>query len=110
MRMVDYARLFESDPGTDAMVFFGEPGTRNEQELATAIEAGEITKPVVVLIVGFFQESFERGLSFGHIAAMIEDSGDSASAKRELLMRSGAGVVESLDAMVGAIRAVGCRG
>ena len=61
---------------------------------------------MIALIVGYFQESFERGVSFGHIAAMISDPGDSASAKRDLLTHSGAQVVDSLGAMVDAVLAV----
>ena len=78
-------REFENDPDTDAMLFYGEPGSENEQGLAQALKEGEITKPVVALVAGVFQESYPKGISFGHVAAMIRSEDDSASAKRKLL-------------------------
>jgi succinyl-CoA synthetase alpha subunit len=97
MRMVEYLRLFEADPATDAMLVFGEPGTSHEQEVAAALAAGEIRKPVVALLTGFFQETYPKGVSFGHIAAMISAHGDSASEKAAILRNAGAHVAASLE-------------
>jgi succinyl-CoA synthetase alpha subunit len=94
--MVDYARAFQADPDTDAMLFYGEPGSENEQGLAAAIRSGEITKPVVAMVAGVFQESYPKGMSFGHVAAMISSEADSATAKRKLLADSGAHIALSL--------------
>ena len=94
--MVEYARLFEADPDTDAMLFYGEPGSENEQGLARALRDGEITKPVVAMVAGVFQESHPAGLSFGHVAAMIRSADDSASAKQKLLTDSGAHIAHRL--------------
>lgn len=94
--MVEYLQLFEDDPETDAMVIFGEPGSTHEQEVAEAITAGRIKKPVVALIAGEFQERYPKGVSFGHVAAMIRGEGDSASAKRKTLKDAGAHVAFSL--------------
>ncbi len=94
--MVEYAREFETDPDTDGMLFYGEPGSENEQGLAKALQDGEITKPVVALIAGVFQENHPAGLSFGHVAAMIRSEDDSASAKQKLLKDSGAYVAYRL--------------
>ncbi len=95
--MVDYAREFEADPDTDGILFYGEPGSENEQGLAEALKNGEITKPVVALIAGVFQEDYPAGLSFGHVAAMIRSSDDSASAKQKLLKDSGAYIAHRLE-------------
>lgn len=95
--MVDYALMFEADPETKAIVVFGEPGTSNEQGLAAAVAAGKIKKPVVALIVGSFQESYPPGISFGHAAAMISRPGESASAKRALLLEAGVHVCDVLE-------------
>ena len=97
MRMVECLRLFEADPDTDAMVIFGEPGSRHEQEVAAAIASGELRKPVVALIAGAFQEAYEKGVSFGHITAMISGHGDSATEKRQILKSAGARVAASLE-------------
>ena len=94
--MVEYARMFEHDPDTDAMLFYGEPGSENEQGLARALRDGEITKPVVAMVAGVFQESHPAGLSFGHVAAMIRSADDSASAKQKLLSESGAHIAHRL--------------
>ena len=94
--MVEYARMFEADPDTDAMLFYGEPGSENEQGLARALRDGEITKPVVAMVAGVFQESHPAGLSFGHVAAMIRSADDSASAKQKLLSDSGTHIAHRL--------------
>jgi succinyl-CoA synthetase alpha subunit len=97
MRMVEFGRLFEQDPETDAIVVFGEPGTSNEQELAAAIASHEITKPVVALIAGVFQENYPPGQSFGHAAALVRAVDDRATAKKLALSAAGAMVAEKLD-------------
>jgi succinyl-CoA synthetase alpha subunit len=95
--MADYALMFEEDPETDAVVVFGEPGTRNEQELAETVAAGRVKKPVLALIVGSFQEAYPRGVAFGHAAAMIGSAQDSASAKRAALAAAGVHVCAALE-------------
>jgi succinyl-CoA synthetase alpha subunit len=97
MMMVDYLRLFEADPATDAMVIFGEPGSAHEQGVAQAIKVGEIRKPVFAIVAGAFQENYPRGVSFGHVAAMIADDSDTATAKRRMLADAGVTVVNGLD-------------
>ncbi len=97
LRMADYAVMFEQDPDTDALVVFGEPGTRNEQELACMVAAGQLRKPVLALVVGKFQEAYPRGATFGHAAAMIGGADDTASAKRRMLQQAGVHVCASLD-------------
>lgn len=95
--MREYLELFEDDPETDAMVIYGEPGTGNESGVAEAIRDGRLKKPVVAMVAGAFQELYPAGVSFGHVAAMIGDAADTATAKRAMLRESGAHVVESLD-------------
>lgn len=97
MRMAEYMKLFEQDPQTEAIVLFGEPGTDNEQEVAGLLRTGTITKPVVALIAGAFQERYPPGMSFGHAAAMITTSDESASAKRRALAEAGAHVADALE-------------
>ncbi|MBM3567434.1 MAG: succinate--CoA ligase subunit alpha [Alphaproteobacteria bacterium] len=99
-KMVEYLRLFQADPETRAMVIFGEPGTDNEAGVAQAMRAGELTKPIIALIAGRFQERYPAGVSFGHVAAMIAGSGDSATEKRAMLRAAGARVADSIDDVV----------
>ncbi|MBI3372608.1 MAG: succinate--CoA ligase subunit alpha [Betaproteobacteria bacterium] len=104
MRMAEVLRLFEADPETDACVIFGEPGGSHEIEVAEALRAGEIAKPVVALIAGQFQENYPAGVSFGHFSAMIRGDNDSASAKRRILSAAGARVAASLEEIPGLLR------
>ena len=97
MRMAEVLDMFEADPETDACVIFGEPGGTHEVEVAEALRAGRLRKPVVALIAGQFQESYPSGVSFGHFAAVIKGENDSASAKRRLLAAAGARVASSLE-------------
>jgi succinyl-CoA synthetase alpha subunit len=66
---VEIVELFEEDAETDAVVVFGEPGTTHEQEVAAAVAAERIGKPVVALLAGEFQERYPRGASFGHLVS-----------------------------------------
>lgn len=100
MGMADYVSLFEADPDTNAIVLFGEPGTRNESDVAALMQSGHLTKPVIALIAGAFQERYPSGMSFGHAAAMITDADDSASAKRRLLAAAGVQVAATLEDIV----------
>jgi len=97
MRLVEVLRLFEADPDTDACVIYGEPGGTHEAEVARALRSGELRKPVVALVVGAFQERYPAGASFGHVAAMIRDADDSATAKRRMLAEAGVRVAATID-------------
>jgi len=105
--MADYARLFEADAACDAIVVFGEPGTRNEQDLARLVAAGGIRKPVVALLAGEFQERHPAGMSFGHAAAMITDPDSSVTSKRRLLQQAGVRVASTLEQVPALLRSAG---
>jgi len=97
MRMVEVLEMFETDPETDACIIFGEPGGTHELEVAEALRAGQLKKPIVALIAGQFQENYPAGVSFGHFAAVIRGENDTASAKRRLLAAAGARIAGSLE-------------
>jgi succinyl-CoA synthetase alpha subunit len=88
---------FETDPETDAVVLFGEPGTRFEEEVAYRVASGEFTKPLIALIAGEFTESLPEGTAFGHAAAIIEGDSGKPSRKRRELREAGALVASELD-------------
>jgi succinyl-CoA synthetase alpha subunit len=104
MRVVEVLKLFEADPQTDACVIYGEPGGTHELEVAQAVRAGELRKPVVALVVGAFQERYPQGASFGHVAAMIRGADDSATAKRRMLADAGVRVAATIDDIPGLLR------
>jgi succinyl-CoA synthetase alpha subunit len=102
--MADYLKMFEEDNDTDAMMIFGEPGTENEKGVVQLLESGQVTKPIVALISGSFQERHPAGISFGHAAAIIGTEDDSATAKRRALEKAGAMVVQTLEELPLALR------
>lgn len=104
LRVVEVLRMFEADPDTDACVIYGEPGGTHEAEVVAAVRSGELRKPVVALVVGAFQERYPQGASFGHVAAMIRDPADSATAKRRLLAQGGVRVATTLDEVPALLR------
>ncbi len=90
-------REFQEDTETDAVVLFGEPGTRFEEDVAHRIESGQFTKPLVALIAGEFTETLPEGTAFGHAAAIIEGDSGRPSKKRAALRQAGAQVADELD-------------
>lgn len=108
MSMAEYAQLFERDEETKAIVVFGEPGTGNEERLAELMRAGVVTKPVLALISGTFQERYPAGMTFGHAAAMITSGKESASAKRTLLAAAGARIAGALEEIPDLLKGIPC--
>ena len=82
---VDVLRLFDADPGTDAVVMIGEIGGAMEQDAAAFIKA-EFSKPVAALVVG---ASAPPGKRMGHAGAII--TGESATAEYKIAALKNAG-------------------
>jgi succinyl-CoA synthetase alpha subunit len=93
----DLLRRFRDDPGTDVVVYVGEPGTRLEEELAAAVAEDPAATPVVAIVLGGFMDEFPAGTIFGHAAAVIERGRGSATDKARALADAGALVAESFD-------------
>jgi len=98
--MLDAARAFEKDPRTEVMAVYGETGTMQENDLARAVIAGEISKPIVVFLGGKFTQA---GVAQSHAGAMIRNKEESWGAKKEALETAGITVVERPDAVFGAV-------
>lgn len=88
---VDVLRLFEADPGTEAVVLIGEIGGTREQEAAKIIKE-EMTKPVVAFVGG---STAPPGRRMGHAGAIITGAAATAAAKIEALTQAGALVAQS---------------
>ncbi len=86
------ARLFEQDPETHALVLFGEIGGSQEEQLADAMLAGEVTKPVVAFIGG---KAARSGTRFSHAGAIVEGNRGTHAGKVEKLRAVGAVVVDA---------------
>ena len=94
---VTLLKLFESDPETNAVVIFGEPGTGHEEEVAKAVQRGEFTKPLVALVAGESLEELPKGMSFGHTSSIIARGLGAPTKKKKLLRQAGVKVAAILD-------------
>lgn len=83
--------LFQEDPETDAVAYYGEIGGVMEEEAAELIKAGGYTKPLVAYIAG---RGLPAGIRFSHASAIIEGGRGTAEQKVEALRNAGAHVVD----------------
>jgi succinyl-CoA synthetase alpha subunit len=97
--ILDAARAFEADPRTEVVVVYAETGTTQENDLAKAIEDGEITKPVVVFLGGKFTQA---GVAQSHAGAMIRNENETYAVKKRVLEKAGALVVDRPDSVCAA--------
>jgi succinyl-CoA synthetase alpha subunit len=72
--------LFESDPQTQAIVIYTEPGGRMEAELARWVADNESRLPIVAFMAGRFMDEMP-GMTFGHAGTIVEGKEDTATEK-----------------------------
>ncbi|HET6438257.1 MAG TPA: succinate--CoA ligase subunit alpha [Anaeromyxobacter sp.] len=87
---IDVLKLFEADPGTDAVIMIGEIGG-SEEEKAAAFVREHMGKPVVGFIAG---RTAPPGKRMGHAGAVISGGSGTATAKIEAMREAGITVVE----------------
>jgi succinyl-CoA synthetase alpha subunit len=88
---IDVLTLFNSDPGTHAVVMVGEIGGSAEEEAARYIQAN-MKKPVVGFIAG---RTAPPGRRMGHAGAIISGGKGTAEEKIEVMRQCGIHVVMS---------------
>ncbi len=92
---LEFIRLFEKDPHTRIIGYYGEPGTQYEEDIAEYAQQGS-RKPIVALLGGWFVEEIAQGLSFGHAATFVENDKGAVSAKCALFEAAGIGVAKTI--------------
>jgi succinyl-CoA synthetase alpha subunit len=87
----EYLALFERDPETELVAYFGEIGTTMEEDAADFIGNRGFTKPMVAYISGRYARPDVR---FGHAGAIISRGVGTAQGKQQALRQAGVHVVE----------------
>ena len=88
---IDVLKMFQDDPGTEAILMMGEIGGTAEEEAAAYIQK-HVTKPVAAFIAG---QTAPPGKRMGHAGAIISGGMGSAQDKMVALRKAGLLVAES---------------
>jgi succinyl-CoA synthetase alpha subunit len=88
---IDVLRLFQDDPGTEAIMMIGEIGGTAEEEAAAFVKA-HVTKPMAGFICG---QTAPPGRRMGHAGAIIAGGKGTAAEKMRALEAAGIFTVKS---------------
>src|SRR4030081_3559877 len=99
MSHLDAIKIFNDDPGTEAMILIGEIGGSAEEEAASWIR-DNCQKPVAAFIAGV---TAPPGRRMGHAGAIVSGGKGTAAGKTEALEAAGIAVAETPAIMARAI-------
>ena len=88
---LDVVKMFDEDPGTEAMIVIGEIGGTAEEEAAAWIQAN-CKKPVAAFIAG---ATAPPGRRMGHAGAIVSGGKGTAAGKIEALQAAGIEIAET---------------
>ncbi len=88
---VDALRLYQDDPGTDAVILIGEIGGTAE-ELAADFIRDHMTKPVVAFVAG---QTAPKGRRMGHAGAIIAGGRGTAADKIAAFQAAGVRIAQN---------------
>jgi succinyl-CoA synthetase alpha subunit len=88
---IDLLRMFQEDPGTDAILLIGEIGGTAEERAAEYVRR-HVTKPVAAFIAG---RTAPPGKRMGHAGAIISGGSGTAAEKIAALRAAGIAVADS---------------
>jgi succinyl-CoA synthetase alpha subunit len=88
---IDLLKMFQDDPGTEAILMMGEIGGTAEESAAKYIK-DHVTKPVAAFIAG---QTAPPGKRMGHAGAIISGGSGTAADKIKALREAGVAVAES---------------
>jgi succinyl-CoA synthetase alpha subunit len=104
MSHLDAVKLFNDDPGTDAMILIGEIGGSAEEEAAEWIKAN-CKKPISAFIAGL---TAPPGRRMGHAGAIVSGGKGTAAGKIAALKAAGIAIAETpatiADALIARIK------
>ena len=95
--LLEHMLRYERNPNIRMIVSLGELGGTSELEIAEAVKAGRITKPLVMWVTGTCAKMLPQGVQFGHAGAKANSDKETAQYKNQALRDAGIIVPKSFD-------------
>lgn len=94
---IDHILRYEANPEVKMIILLGEVGGMDEYEVAEALKAGKISKPLIAWTIGTCSKVFPAEGQFGHAGARAGSVQETADAKNRALKEAGAIVPDNFD-------------